>query len=147
MSLAFRPMSGADLDWVSAAEREIYTFPWSRQNFADSLHAGYSSWVTELEGEACGYAVLMLVLDEAHLLNISVLEALRGRGLGSLLLDQLCAVSRQGGATQMFLEVRRSNAAGLRLYEKWGFSEIGVRKGYYPAPQGREDAIVMRRAL
>lgn len=136
-----------DLDWVSEAEQGIYPFPWSRTNFADSLSAGYSSWVVQRDGEAVAYAVLMLVMDEAHLLNISVKAALQRRGLGSLLLDHLCIVALGFGATQMYLEVRSSNEAGLRLYDKWGFSRIGRRKDYYPAAQGREDAIVMRRAL
>lgn len=136
-----------DLDWVSETEQQIYPFPWSRTNFADSLSAGYSSWIMQLDGEVAGYAVLMLVMDEAHLLNISIKSSLQGRGLGSLLLDHLCLKAAGFGATQMFLEVRSSNEAGLRLYDKWGFARIGRRKAYYPAEQGREDAIVMRRML
>jgi ribosomal-protein-alanine N-acetyltransferase len=146
-SATFRPMLVEDLDWVSKAEQDIYPFPWSHTNFADSLSAGYSSWIMLLDGETAAYAVLMLVMDEAHLLNISVRPAMQGRGLGSHMLEHLCIAALGFGATQMFLEVRSSNEAGLRLYDKWGFARIGCRKAYYPAAQGREDAIVMRREL
>ena len=147
VNATFRPMLAEDLDWVSDAEQGIYPFPWSRTNFADSLSAGYSSWVMQLAEESVAYAVLMLVMDEAHLLNISVRPELQGRGLGSELLEHLCVVALGFGAAQMFLEVRSSNEAGLRLYDKWRFVRIGLRKGYYPAAQGREDAVVMHRGL
>jgi [ribosomal protein S18]-alanine N-acetyltransferase len=143
----FRPMREDDLDWVSQTEQGIYPFPWSRTNFADSLSAGYSSWVMLIDGEPVGYAVLMLIMDEAHLLNISIEPTRQRNGLGALLLEHLCVVALHAGGTQMFLEVRASNAAGLRLYDKWGFARIGQRKAYYPAVNGREDAIVMRREL
>lgn len=147
MTFGFRPMLPEDLDWVSQTEQSIYPFPWSLNNFADSLSAGYSSWIMQAEGKAVAYAVLMMIVDEAHLLNISVQPTLQRRGLGSLLLEHVCIVAQRFGATQIFLEVRASNEAGQRLYDKWGFQRIGLRKGYYPAPQGREDAIVMRREL
>lgn len=143
-----RPMQPDDLDWVSAAEARIHAFPWSRNNFADALMAGYSSWVMCDADQVCmGYAVLMLVMDEAHLLNISIEPERQRNGLGTRLLSHLNEVARHVHATQMFLEVRASNAAGLGLYERWGFEEIGRRKAYYPAPEGREDAIVMRRMI
>ncbi|WP_416384919.1 ribosomal protein S18-alanine N-acetyltransferase [Uliginosibacterium silvisoli] len=145
--VVFRPMAEEDLDWVSQTEQGIYAFPWSRTNFADSLSAGYSSWIMLVDGQAVGYAVLMLVMDEAHLLNISIKPALQGRGLGTLLLEHVCAVASRAGGVQMFLEVRASNEAGLRLYDKWSFVRIGQRKDYYPAVNGREDAIVMRREM
>jgi len=143
----FRPMNPEDLDWVSRTEQGIYPFPWSRTNFADSLSAGYSSWIMLVDGKPVAYAVLMLIMDEAHLLNISVIPASQGRGLGAVLLDHLCGVALHFGGTQMFLEVRASNEAGLKLYDKWGFRRIGRRKAYYPAAEGREDAVVMRREL
>jgi ribosomal-protein-alanine N-acetyltransferase len=97
--------------------------------------------------EPVAYAVLMQIVDEAHLLNISVRRDWQGRGLGSELLEHLCTAASRFGASQMFLEVRSSNIAGLRLYDKWNFTRIGRRKAYYPAVDGREDAIVMRREL
>lgn len=146
-STRFRPMQQEDLDAVMAIEPHIYAHPWSRGNFADSLNAGYSCWVCEQQGVVVGYAVMMLVLDEAHLLNISVAQANQGRGLGRALLNHLVEVARRHGAQMMFLEVRPSNRAARALYESMGFNEFSVRKGYYPAYNGREDAILMGLAL
>jgi ribosomal-protein-alanine N-acetyltransferase len=94
-----------------------------------------------------GYAIMMMVLDEAHLLNVSIAKKFQGRGLGSSLLDYLIEVARGHGGQTMFLEVRPSNKAAIGLYEKFGFNEFSVRKGYYPAANGREDAILMGLAL
>lgn len=143
----FEPMGADALDWVATAEQRIYPFPWTRTNFAESLTAGYSCWLMRSGGELAGYAVQMLILDETHLLNLSVLPELQGRGLGSLFLHHLCLQARLARAEQMFLEVRESNRVARGLYRKWGFEAIGRRKGYYPAVEGREDAIVMRRML
>ena len=85
----FRPMQFEDLDRVMEIEPKIYSHPWSRGNFADSLHAGYSCWVYESGGEVVGYAVMMSVLDEAHLLNISIAGERQGQGLGRALLNHL----------------------------------------------------------
>jgi ribosomal-protein-alanine N-acetyltransferase len=143
----FRPMQPEDLDAIMAIEPHIYSHPWSRGNFADSLNAGYSCWVCQHEGQFVGYAVMMLVLDEAHVLNISIAQAYQGRGLGRALLMQLIDVAHRHGAQMMFLEVRPSNLAARALYESVGFNEFSVRKGYYPAEHGREDAILMGLAL
>lgn len=145
--LRYAPMFDADLDWVVANEAELHPYPWSRGNFADSLGAGYSAWIQLADGQRSAYAVVLSVLDEAHLLNISVVRSLQGRGLGAAFLSFLCARARENGATQFFLEVHPSNKPAHALYERMGFEQIGHRKGYYPAPNGREDAIVMRLAL
>lgn len=141
------PMSAADLDWVGAREAELHAFPWTRGNFEDSLAAGHGAWVMRLDTRPLGYAIMMMVLDEAHLLNLSIARQVQGQGYGRVLLDRLCAEARAGGATQLFLEVRPSNEAALALYRKAGFEQIGRRRGYYPAREGREDAIVMRLTL
>lgn len=146
-ALRFRPLQMADLDAVMAIEPEIYPFPWTRGNFSDSLKAGYSCWACETDGQLMGYAVLMMVLDEAHLLNISIAKEFQGRGLGRQLLEHVIGKARQHGGQMMFLEVRPSNKVALRLYEDVGFNEFSVRKGYYPAANGREDAILMGLAL
>lgn len=146
-AVSYRPMQKADLDAVMAIEPEIYPYPWTHGNFADSLKAGYSCWVCECEGRVIGYAVLMMVLDEAHLLNISIAKKYQGRGLGRSLLEHLIAVARGHKGQMMFLEVRPSNKSALGLYESMGFNEFSVRKGYYPAANGREDAILMGLAL
>jgi ribosomal-protein-alanine N-acetyltransferase len=143
----FAPMQEADLEWVAEQDRLLYPFPWAAVNFADSMSAGYGCW-TMFEGtERAGYAVLMMVLDEVHILNISVVVERQGRGLGRRLLNHLAAVAKEAGARQMFLEVRPSNTPALALYQKAGFETIGRRKGYYPAADGREDALVMRWPL
>lgn len=145
--LHFAVMTVADLDAVAAAEARIYAFPWTRGNFADSLAAGHEAWLAEQGGRMIGYAVVMQVLDEAHLLNISVLPELQRGGRGSALLGHLCGRARQRAATRMLLEVRPGNLAGQEFYLRHGFVEIGRRRDYYPASEGREDAIVMAREL
>lgn len=147
LAVTYRPMQDEDLDAVMAIEPKIYSHPWSRGNFADSLKSGYSCWVVELDGELIGYGALMMVLDEAHLLNLSIAGPYQGRGLGRELLAHFIEVARRYGGQMMFLEVRPSNTAAIGLYESMGFNEFSVRKGYYPAESGREDAILMGLAL
>lgn len=146
-AVTYRPMQESDLDAIMAIEPRIYSHPWSRGNFADSLRSGHSCWVCELDGAVVGYGVLMVVLDEAHLLNLSIAKAFQGRGLGRGLLQHFIEIARRHGGQMMFLEVRPSNTAALGLYEDMGFNEFSVRKGYYPAEHGREDAILMGLAL
>lgn len=137
-----RPMTEADLPAVMAIENSIYAFPWTLGNFRDSLAAHYACWIYLRDGEMIGYAVLMQAADEAHLLNLSIARACQGKGYGSLLLQRVCAAAQARGAHLIFLEVRPSNAAGLRLYERHGFQLIGRRREYYPARSGREDALI-----
>lgn len=138
-----RPMRESDLDAVAAIEADIYTHPWTRGNFDDSLRAGYSAWVLEGGGEVLAYGVVMMGVGEAHLLNLSVARAWQRRGIGRELLGFLLARAREMGAAAVFLEVRPSNAAARALYARHGFRELAVRRNYYPAHGGREDAIVM----
>ncbi|MDD5176934.1 MAG: ribosomal protein S18-alanine N-acetyltransferase [Sterolibacterium sp.] len=143
----FVPMKPSDLDAVLAVEQRVYAFPWTRGNFVDSLASGYSSWLMR-DGEGMlGYAVMMLVLDEAHLLNISIVPERQQAGFGSVLLEHLFAVARSQAAVRMLLEVRPSNVAARAFYDRHGFVGIGERPGYYPAHQGREAALVMVRSL
>jgi len=144
----FAPMTAADLDDVAAVEQQIYPFPWTRGNFADSLNAGYSAWVLrDPAGQLQSYAVMMLAVDEAHLLNLSVAGDAQRRGLGWRTLEWIAEVARGHGAHTLLLEVRPSNPAALRLYQRYGFERVGSRRGYYPARDGREDALVMRVML
>jgi len=142
-----RPMVEADLAAVMAIENAIYAFPWTPGNFRDSLAAGYGCWMYERDGELIGYAVMMHALDEAHLLNLSIVASVQRQGYGSLLLQQLCEFARAQGAKLFFLEVRPSNAAALGLYARHGFQHIGLRRDYYPAPAGREDALLLGLSL
>lgn len=142
----YRPMTGGDVEWVMTHECALYPFPWTRGNFVDALEAGYFCRVMFDERGPIGYAVMMLILDEAHLLNLSVVHDAQGKGAGAALLGHMRDAARGLRATQFFLEVRPSNAPALRLYERSGFTRIGRRRAYYPAEGGREDAIVMRVA-
>lgn len=143
----YRPMREADLDRVAAIEKDLYTHPWTRGNFADSLVAGHSCWVVDSDVALIAYGVLMVGVGEAHLLNISVSRDAQGRGLGGRLLEFFEGRSREFGAHAMLLEVRRSNDPARRLYAKAGFHELAVRRNYYPATNGREDAILMGKDL
>lgn len=144
----FAPLRVEELDEVMRIEEDVYPFPWTRGNFRDSLGAGYSAWtLRSADGELSAYAVVMIALDEAHLLNLSVARAHQRRGVGWRMLDWVAGVARDHGARSMLLEVRPSNQAGQRLYARYGFEVIGRRRDYYPAASGREDAIVMRIPL
>ena len=147
--LALVPMTMDDVDAVHALECSVFPHPWSRANFSDSIQAGYDAWLLREEnGELAGYFLLMYALDEAHLLDVAVAGRRQGTGLGRHLLDTLCARAKEMGAESVLLEVRPSNERALAVYRRYGFAEIGRRKGYYPAHEGkREDAIVMRHAL
>lgn len=150
-------MTPDDIPRVMQIEDDIYPFPWTAGNFADSLNAGYrcslycesSTGVgSNLEGShLAAYAVVMIGAGEAHLLNLSVARAEQGRGLGARLLTLLMVQAHQDGAHNMLLEVRPSNTAGIALYSRAGFTQLGQRRGYYPAQQGREDALVFGRSL
>ena len=142
-----RPMTASDLDAMMAIERVNFPFPWTEGNFKDSMNSGYICLVMEQGKELMGYAVLMMVLDEAHLLNISVAKSYQGQGWGRYLLVQMMEIGREKGGLNMFLEVRPSNRSALGLYESMGFNEMGIRPGYYPAHNGREDAVLMGMAL
>jgi ribosomal-protein-alanine N-acetyltransferase len=141
------PMTALDLDDILSIEYRVYSHPWSRTNFTDSIGSGHSCWVCRVGGELIGYFVLMLAVDEAHLLNIGVAEKRHGYGFGARLLRHAMDSARWSGAGTLLLEVRPSNERALRLYRHFGFRQIGVRRGYYPAPEGREDALVLTRDL
>ena len=143
----FRPMQMDDLDTIMEIEPQIYTHPWTRGNFSDSINSGYSAWVLLLHEEIIGYALLMMVLDEAHLLNLSIAGKYQKQGLGRFLLEYMLQIAKNHDATNMFLEVRPSNISAIALYENIGFNEMAIRRGYYTAANGREDAILMGLAL
>jgi ribosomal-protein-alanine N-acetyltransferase len=146
-SAQLAPMLEQDLGEVIAIERAIYTHPWTRGNFADSLRAGYECRTYRLNGELIGYFVLMVAVGEAHLLNLSVAAPHQRRGYGSALLDEATRLARSLGAANVFLEVRPSNRAAQELYFRYGFRKVAVRRNYYPAHSGREDALVLSLAL
>lgn len=138
-----RVMREEDLEAVMQIELRAYPFPWSRGIFRDCLRAGYPAWVLECDQEIIGYGVLSVAADEAHVLNLCTAPHARGRGHGRRLLRALMQQARGRGAQRLFLEVRPSNPHAMALYEAEGFNEIGRRPRYYPAHEGREDAVVM----
>jgi ribosomal-protein-alanine N-acetyltransferase len=148
-SISVTRMQVNDLPEVLAIENDVYPFPWTHGNFLDSLYSGYELWTArDADAALVGYLLLMISVDEAHLLNIAVRRDLQGQGVGRLLLDHAVGLTREKGMQSILLEVRPSNDRAVDVYEKYGFAGIGVRKGYYPAGENRrEDAIVMRLPL
>ena len=144
---ALTRMREQELDEVLAIEEAIYSHPWTRGNFVDSLRAGYQCCVLRLGPELLGYFVLMVAAGEAHLLNLSVAAARQRCGYGSLMLREAAEHARALGARSLFLEVRPSNRGAQALYTRFGFKKISVRRGYYPAVEGREDALVLTLQL
>lgn len=138
-----RAFCEVDLDRVTEIETTIYTHPWTRGNFVDSIKAGYTCRVMEVAGELIGYGVMKVAVREAHLLNLSIATQWQRKGYGRSLLLYFIELARRSDALQMLLEVRVSNDAGRSLYESMGFQRVAVRPGYYPAANGREDAILM----
>lgn len=137
-------MTQDDVDAVLAIEQVVQRFPWTRGNFADALDSGYLCRVNETEeGGIRGYAILMPAADEAELLNIGVAQAEQRKGLGRVMLEEMLNVARDRNMERVFLEVRSSNVAAIALYRSVGFSEIGVRRGYYQNVNGSEDALMM----
>jgi [ribosomal protein S18]-alanine N-acetyltransferase len=138
-----RGMRTEDLATVSAMENASYDFPWSAGIFSDCVKAGHPCWVLCVDQDIAGYGILSMGAGEAHVLNLCIGPDFRGRGLGRHLLGRLLDIARWNGAERVFLEVRPSNPLARTLYESVGFNEIGRRPRYYPARDGREDAIVM----
>lgn len=140
-----RAMQPGDLDAVMAVETSAYSHPWSRGNFTDSLFAGYLSELRlAADGQLLGYWVAMPGAQELHLLNITVTPGCQRQGHGRSLMQRLIGLARQRRDAQLWLEVRESNLGAQALYRSLGFEAVGLRRGYYPAPQGREHAVVMR---
>jgi len=143
----FRPMRMNDLEAIMVIESQIYPYPWTSGNFSDSLNSGYSACVLLHNEEIIGYSLMMMVLDEAHLLNLSIAKNYQRQGLGRYLLEHMVDIAKNNQMVNMFLEVRQSNISAIALYENMGFNEMGIRRGYYPAINGREDAVLMGLAL
>ncbi|SPO68724.1 MULTISPECIES: ribosomal protein S18-alanine N-acetyltransferase [Pseudomonas] len=145
-TISFRRMTEADLDAVLKIEYAAFSHPWTRGIFLDGLKS-YEIWLM-FEGEQqVGHGVINVIIDEAHLLNITVKPESQGRGLGLALLEELMKRAYAINGRECFLEVRASNQSAYRLYERYGFNEIGRRRDYYPVAGGREDALVMACTL
>jgi [ribosomal protein S18]-alanine N-acetyltransferase len=142
-----RDMEPDDVPMVSQVESNSYDFPWSEGIFRDCLRAGYYCCVAEIDHIVIGHGIMSTGAGEAHVLNLCVAEDYRYRGIGSLLLEHLLEFAGALGVGDVFLEVRPSNTVAIRLYQSRGFGQIGVRRGYYQAVGGREDAVVLRKVL
>jgi ribosomal-protein-alanine N-acetyltransferase len=146
-SVRFRPMTLADVPAVVSVERGSYQFPWSEGVFRDCIRVGYLCRVVESAGEVAGYGIMSYGAGEAHVLNVCVRQDLRGAGVGRRLMDFLLERARAAQMQDVFLEVRPSNPTAIRLYESLGFTRVGVRRAYYQANVGREDAWVYKLTL
>lgn len=142
-----RPMNDLDVPVVGTIERAGYQFPWSEGIFRDCLRVGYVCRVVEVDGDMAGYGIMSIGAGEAHVLNVCIRDDYRGRGLARKMLIYLLERARIAGMYEAFLEVRPSNTAAARLYHSLGFEQVGIRRGYYQATVGREDAQVLRRIL
>jgi ribosomal-protein-alanine N-acetyltransferase len=147
ISHRLRPMHEDDLERISHIELASYDYPWTLGNFRDSLRAGYCAWVREAAGDVIGYYVMMAAAGEAHLLNLTIAPSWRRHGLGRDLLGHCLERARDHRAGTLFLEVRLSNTAAIALYRDSGFADLALRRAYYPAREGREDALIMKREL
>ncbi|WP_017904392.1 ribosomal protein S18-alanine N-acetyltransferase [Pseudomonas asplenii] len=145
-AVSFRLATEADLDAILKIEYAAFSHPWTRGIFTDALKS-YQVWLMFEGNQQVGHGVIQVIIDEAHLLNITVKPENQGRGLGLRLLEELMKQAYALGARECFLEVRDSNQTAYRLYERYGFNEVGRRRDYYPAVGGREDALVMAATL
>lgn len=148
LAAPLRPLGAADLREVLAIEQRAYSHPWTQGNFIDALAAGQEGRVLRAaDGTLAGYFIALAGVDELHLLNITVAPGLQGQGLGRRLLREVLALAHSLALAQVWLEVRAGNRRAIGLYERFGFVRSGLRKAYYPAPLGREDAVLMTLAV
>lgn len=141
-SIVLRPMTSRDLSSVCAIEQQVQYAPWTEKLFSDGLERHWCL-VAERAEQIVGFAVVQFVVDEASLLNIAVEPAQQKQGIGRLLLDEVLAQASAKKATTVFLEVRASNQRAIQMYQQAGFNEMGLRKNYYPAANGKEHAVMM----
>jgi len=148
MSVAkIRKMTTEDLLAVVEVENICFTTPWSEDSFRNELTTNMLAvyYVAEVDQRVVGYAGMWHVMDELHITNVAVHPEFRGKKIGNQLLEALIGFSSSGPYTGMTLEVRVSNDVAIKLYTKYGFEKLGIRKGYYQ--DNKEDAIVMWKEL
>ncbi len=145
--LEFRRMTLEDVPQVIRTEQEVYEFPWTARIFSDCIRVGYQCWLAHNDEGVVGHAVISVTAGESHMLNLSIARRYQRRGYASCFIEFLVEQARAGQAETMLLEVRPSNAAAINCYNAAGFSEIGSRKDYYPAANGREDALLFARHI
>lgn len=144
--MMIRRMQEEDLEQVAAIERETFSLPWSLQSFRDACEKEYNIYlVAQDEGEVLGYVGMWTVMGEGEITNVAVKKTARRQGVATRLMEEIICAGRKLGTDIFFLEVREGNEAARKLYEKQGFSRIGIRKNFYERP--RENAIVMSRTF
>lgn len=142
-----RQLTKADLEQVCTIEKQAYTIAWTDKVHADCVESGYPSLILEQGGAIIGYAIFNYLHDECHLMNIVTDPSFQGLGVATLLIEAMYDRAKESNMAKIILEVRASNQVAIEFYHKQGFSEIGLRKGYYKKADGQEDALVMERML
>lgn len=142
-----KPLTLHDIEAIMHIEQRAYDYPWSAGIFADCLHVGYSSWGLWQGCELLGYCIMSMVVEDAHILNLCIDPDHHGRGYGRQLLEHMLNLAAERKASRVLLEVRPSNISARALYRRLGFMQIGIRRRYYPARNGREDALVLVKKL
>ncbi len=145
--LRIRRMSKDDIPAVVEIEKQVYNYPWTEGIFKDCFIAGYKCWVCEDMENVVAYGILSVAAGEAHIMNICVDPAEQKQGIGRSMVEKMVEAARDRKINSIFLEVRPSNTAAIALYNGLGFNELGTRKDYYPAEEGREDALMLGMEL
>ena len=145
--LWFRRMTLGDVERVMKVEHQVYEFPWTEKIFSDCIRVGYYCWLALQRQNIVGHAVISVSAGESHMLNLSIAREYQRRGFGKVFIEFLIQQAQEKQAQTMLLEVRPSNTAAINCYNSAGFNEIGLRKDYYPAPEGREDALLFARHI
>ena len=136
-----------EIDDLYSIETAAHAHPWSLNLLRSSFRSPQRVYKLSRNGEIVGFAVVMCALDQWELLDIAISSKAQGQGLGRVLLEGLIEFAVAENAAEFFLEVRRSNLAATRLYRRCGFEQIGLRRSYYQASPGREDAVIMKLGL
>lgn len=147
IKLSYRRMEIDDIDTVMQVETKVYSYPWTEGIFKDCIRVGYDCWLALVDDSIAAHAVISVAAGESHILNISVAEEQQGRGIGKQFIEFLVRIAINKQADIIMLEVRTSNVAAINCYNATGFNEIGCRKDYYPASNGREDALLFARQI
>ena len=147
MQLSYRRMEIDDIDTVIQIETAVYPYPWTENIFKDCIRVGYDCWLALASHTIVAHAVISAAAGEGHILNLSVANNYQRRGIGKQFIEFLVDIARSKQASMIMLEVRPSNTAAINCYCATGFNEVGCRKDYYPAPEGREDALLFAREI
>ena len=147
LGLWFRRMTLGDVERVMKVEQDVYEFPWTDKIFSDCIRVGYYCWLALQQQHIVGHAVISVAAGESHMLNLSIAREYQRKGFGKQFIEFLIQEAQAKQAQTMLLEVRPSNIAAINCYNSAGFNEIGLRKDYYPAPEGREDALLFARHI